>query len=246
MPDLHYLDPRLTALYDHMNPLGVSDEFYLKLAGEPPNKVIDFGCGTGALACAFAARGHEITGVDPAPAMLNHGKNRENGRSVRWIEADMRGLRLDETADFIVMTGHAFQVFLTDADIDAALATMRAHLAPGGQVAFETRNPLVREWDTWSLPESADRVDPPGIGRVEVRYEIESEQAGCMGFASRYRFLETGDEIVTHSVLRFVTQKALAEALERAGLAVTAWYGDWDRSPYTRASKEVIVVATPA
>ena len=246
MPDLHYLDPRLTALYDHMNPLGVSDDFYLTLAGPPPQKVIDFGCGTGALACAFAARGHEVTGVDPAPAMLNHGKTRENGRSVRWIEADMRGFRLDKTVDFIVMTGHAFQVFLTDADVDAALATMRAHLSQGGTVAFESRNPLAREWKTWSLPESRDRVDVPGIGAVEVSYEIESEEDDRMGFASRYRFLKAGDEIVTHSVLRFMPQEALAEVLEKAGLRPTAWYGDWDGSPYTSSSREIIVIATPA
>lgn len=243
MPDLHYLDPRLTALYDHMNPLGFGDQFYLTLAGNPPKRVIDFGCGTGALACAFAAKGHDVTGVDPAPAMLNHGRNRENGRSVRWIEADMRGFRLEETADFIVMTGNAFQVFLTDADVDAALATMRAHLSEAGTVNFESRNPLVREWDSWSLPGAADKIDVPGIGPVEVSYEIESEQGELMGFASRYKFLKAGDEIVTHSVLRFMPQEKLAVALEKAGLRPTAWYGDWDGSPYARTSREIIVTA---
>ena len=67
-----------------------------------------------------------------------------------------------------------------------------------------------------------------------------------VGFASRYRFFQAGDEIVTHSILRFLPPEALAEALERAGLAATAWYGDWDRSPYTPSSPEIIVVATPA
>lgn len=243
MPDVHYLDPRLTALYDYINPMGMSEAFYLDLAGPAPKRVMDFGCGTGTLACAFAARGHAVTGIDPAPAMLRHGKSREHGGSVRWIEADMRGLRLDERADFIVMTGHAFQVFLTDADVDAALATMRAHVAPGGIVTFESRNPQYREWDTWS--DWLDRLDVPGIGAAEVSYEIESEAGELMGFASRYRFLKTGDEIVTHSVLRFMPQEKLAAALERAGLRATAWYGEWDRSPYARDAKEIIAVAMP-
>ena len=158
----------------------------------------------------------------------------------------MRGFRLDKTVDFMVMTGHAFQVFLTDADVDAALATMRANLAPAGRAAFETRNPLVRDWETWVLPENWDRVDVPGIGPVEVSYEIESETEDRVGFASRYRFLKAGDEIVTHSVLRFMPQHALAAALERAGLKALSWHGDWDGSVYTPASREIIVTATPA
>jgi ubiquinone/menaquinone biosynthesis C-methylase UbiE len=226
-----------------MNPMGVSDNFYLDLAGPAPKRVIDFGCGTGALASAFVERGHNVTGVDPAPAMLNLGKTQKNGGSVRWIEADMRGFRLDQMVDFIVMTGHAFQVFLTDADVDAALATMRAHLAEDGTVNFESRNPLVREWDTWSLPRAADKVDVPDIGPVEITYEIESENGELMGFASCYKFLKAGDEIVTHSVLRFMPQEKLAEALEKAGLRPIAWYGDWDKSPYARTSREIIVTA---
>lgn len=247
MPDLHYLDPRLAALYDHLNPLGAGDAFYLDLAGPAPKRVLDVGCGTGALACAFAARGHEVTGIDPAPAMLDHGRNRSNGRSVRWLDGDARRFRLEETFDFILMTGHAFQVFLTDADIAAALATLRQHLAPGGCLAFETRNPLAREWDGWGGPPgAADRVEVPGLGPVEVRYEITGEAAGCVDFASHYRFLARGETVVTQSRLRFLGQAELAAALQRAGLRATAWYGDWDRAPYRPESPEIIVATTPA
>ncbi len=246
MPDLHYLDPRLAALYDHLNPLGAGDAFYLALAGAAPKRVLDVGCGTGALACAFAARGHVVTGIDPAPAMLNHGRNRPDGRSVRWLDGDARRFRLGESFDFIVLTGHAFQVFLADADIAAALATLRLHLAPGGCLAFESRNPLVREWDSWGAPGPADRVEVPGIGAVEVRYEITGEAAGCVDFASHYRFLDSGETVTTQSRLRFLGQADLAAALATAGLRATAWYGDWDRAPYRPDSPEIIVAATPA
>lgn len=42
------------------------------------------------------------------------------------------------------MTGHAFQVLLTEGEVRAALAAVRTALVPGGTFVFETRNPDVR------------------------------------------------------------------------------------------------------
>ena len=35
---------------------------------------------------------------------------------VIWKQADIRTIKLDEKFDFILLSGHAFQVFLTDED----------------------------------------------------------------------------------------------------------------------------------
>ena len=72
------------------------------------------------------------------------------------------------------------------------------------------------------------------------------EAAGCVDFASHYRFLARGETVVTQSRLRFLGQAELAAALQRAGLRATAWYGDWDRAPYRPDSPEIIVAAAPA
>ena len=69
-PSDSYADPRLAALYDALNPSDAAAAFYLGLACLPPARILDMGCGTGLLACEFAARGHDVTGADPAAAML--------------------------------------------------------------------------------------------------------------------------------------------------------------------------------
>src|SRR5262249_28910165 len=43
---------------------------HLMLSGGEPLDALDVGCGTGFLSLELAARGHRVTGVDFAPAML--------------------------------------------------------------------------------------------------------------------------------------------------------------------------------
>ncbi len=70
------------------------------------------------------------------------------------------------------MTGHVFQVFLEEADILAVLKTLKRHLALGGRLAFESRNPPVQEWESWRPDAMREILQAPAIGRVEVHYDI--------------------------------------------------------------------------
>jgi len=67
---MDYYDPQIAAIYELANPLAQDGDFYLSLAGQQSCSLLDLGCGTGNLCCALAERGHRVTGVDPAPAML--------------------------------------------------------------------------------------------------------------------------------------------------------------------------------
>jgi ubiquinone/menaquinone biosynthesis C-methylase UbiE len=215
-----YADTRLAALYDALNPPGDDTEFYLSLPGKPPQTILDMGCGTGLLACAFAARGHQVTGADPAAAMLAVARGRPGGDQVRWIETDAAGLSVRTRFDLVVLTGHVFQLLLGDDDVRAALDTLGRHLAPGGRIAFETRNPEVREWQYWT----------PRVTGPLVSYET------CIRFPD-------GERVVVPDTLRFMDQAELAGFLTEAGLADVTWYGDWDRSPVGPASPEIIAIA---
>lgn len=61
MPCAAYQDPRLAALYDALNPPAADWRFHLSLATDAPLRVLDVGCGTGALAVRFAELGHHAT-----------------------------------------------------------------------------------------------------------------------------------------------------------------------------------------
>lgn len=148
--DLHYTDPRLVALYERDNSRGADTDFYLQLATDiEAHKVLDLGCGTGLLTRALAAQGHEVVGIDPAPAMLAYARRQAGAELVKWTEGDADGLGKPE-ADLVLMTGNVAQVFLEDS---AWLSTLRAiytALRPGSYLAFESRNPEARAWASWN------------------------------------------------------------------------------------------------
>lgn len=61
------------------------------------------------------------------------------------------------------MTGHAFQILLTDADALAVLETMRVHLNEHGRIAFETRNPRLDWAAEWAARAPRICMSPPGV-----------------------------------------------------------------------------------
>lgn len=242
MPCASYTDPRLAAVYDTLNPPGDDARFYLALAGETPRTVLDMGCGTGRLARALAAGGHRVTGADPADAMLDIARQREGCDAVRWVRTDAAGLSLETRFDLVILTGHVFQVFLEDAEVRTALRVLSRHLAPGGRLAFETRNPAVREWEEWTPAETHERLEVPDLGTVDVHYDIASVSGGLVTFETHFRFAD-GAHVVAPSTLRFMDQSALAAFLAEAGFTEVVWYGDWDRSRFRPTSPEIIVIA---
>jgi 2-polyprenyl-3-methyl-5-hydroxy-6-metoxy-1,4-benzoquinol methylase len=68
--DAHYENPKLAEIYDDGNGWSIDRDFYLSLAGDRPIRILDLGCGTGLICDAYAAKGHFVTGVDPAASML--------------------------------------------------------------------------------------------------------------------------------------------------------------------------------
>jgi len=149
-----FTDPRLAAVYDALGPDRADTDFYLDLAAEPAaSSVVDIGCGTGLLACELAQRGHAVTGVDPAAAMLDVARHRPGTDRVRWIEGEAAALGSGR-ADLAVMSGHVAQVIADDDRWEATLDAIREALRPGGWMAFESRDPDARGWEAWTRRDS--------------------------------------------------------------------------------------------
>ncbi|RYC09914.1 class I SAM-dependent methyltransferase [Ciceribacter ferrooxidans] len=233
----------MAILYDSFNGDGPDREFYLRLAGSPC-RILDLGCGTGSLTLALARRGHAVTGLDPAPGMLAVARAKDTDRIVEWVSGSAMGFTLDREFDLVIMTGHVFQVFLDDPEASAVLASAYKHLAPGGRLAFESRNPLVREWERWTEPLTRARADVPDLGPVEVYYRVQQVEAEHVTFDTVFTLIETGERRTSASTLRFPGRATIARLLDDAGFRTVDWYGDWKRSPLTPQSSEIIAIAS--
>lgn len=235
-----YSDDEAAALYDALNPWAASDDFYLAFVMKSAS-VLDVGCGTGVLLSHARELGHEgrLCGVDPNPASLKRAGRRGD---IEWVRATAAAMRFDREFELAVMTGHAFQVFVEDDDVRESLAAIQRALLPGGRFAFETRNPAVRDWETWRPDNATEIVDPSGR-RVCVWYEVESAPPGLVTLTETTARPDGSPLRVDRTSLRFLDAEALDAFLDEAGFVVEARYGDWDRSPFGDASHEIITVA---
>lgn len=240
MPDNHYTSARLAALYDLDSPWSEDRDFYLALADRDKMDILDLGCGTGLICDAYAAAGHNVTGVDPAASMLAVAKQKPHGHKINWIEANAQDFNANKQFDLIIMTGHAFQVLVDDSDISAAFANIYKHLKPNGKFVFESRNP---DWD-WASKwiYKLDLVTPDGTV-VESR-DLKSFDGNIMTFDLTYQF--SNETLQSHSVLRFLTAKQITDRLAAQGLKTTRLIGDWDGADFDQyKSKEMIFFASP-
>jgi len=128
MTDHIYTDPDFVQFYDIENQDRADFEYCIGLARDAAT-VLDLDCGTGQLA-AEMVEGRRVTGVDPASAMLDVARRRIGGDKVEWVEADARTVRLRRRFDLVLLTGHAFQVFVTEGDQRAVLRSIAEHLTP--------------------------------------------------------------------------------------------------------------------
>jgi ubiquinone/menaquinone biosynthesis C-methylase UbiE len=241
---MDYVNPRLTAVYDSLNPPAEYERFYVDLAGAAARTVLDMGCGTGRLACDLAARGHRVVGADPAVAMLDIARKRLGGDKVQWVQSHAAELSLAIRFDLIIMTGHAFQKLLTNEEVKAALRAFARHLSHGGTLAFETRNPLRREWEEWVPDLSRAVVTLADGSMVETHNDIRSVVGELVTYETHVSF-GPHDQEAGADTLRFTGAAELTRYLKEAGFARQTWYGDWDRSPVGPESPELIVLAQP-
>lgn len=240
--DLHYVDPRLVALYDGDNPRGADTDFYLDLADRlAARTIIDLGCGTGLLTRALARDDRRVIGVDPATEMLKYARRQPGAERVQWIEGDASALGTPG-ADLAVMTGNVAQVFLDDAEWAVTLRTIHAALRSGGHLAFESRNPADRAWERWNRAVTYEETDTP-FGPLQSWLELISVDEGRVRFAGYNCFTATGEVLVVPSELRFRSQAELTASLVNAGFTITHLYGDWQQEPLVPSSRIMIFVA---
>jgi len=184
-----------------------------------------------------------VTGVDPAPAMLDIARHRPGGQRIDWVEADARTARLGRRFDLVLLTGHAFQVFLTREDREAVLATIAAHLAPGGRFIFDTRNPATEEWLEWTPERSQRELSHPGLGTVRAWNDFRRDPAtGVVIYSTHYEIPDSGRVLSAESKIAFPAKESLARMLDETGLVVEVWLGSWQGEPYIETSPEIIPV----
>lgn len=238
-----FSDPLLVTAYDSLNSLGEDSEFFCSLVEKLSAKtIIDLGCGTGLLTCDLAKRGYTMIGVEPAGKMLDIARKKPYADKVTWIEGGyekFEGLH----ADMVLMTSHVAQFFLDDGEWKSMLEASYKALNPGGHIVFDSRTPIFPPYQTWPTEASPRRVEDPMLGPIDWYYKLIEIKDNRVRYELHFHFINSGKKITSTDELIFRSRDELTKSLEDAGFKVETVYGDWDKSPSTPTSSEMIFVA---
>jgi ubiquinone/menaquinone biosynthesis C-methylase UbiE len=238
-----YNDPDLVQFYDIENEWG--DDFeYCKNLAAGCSSTLDLGCGTGMFAASMAQdTRREVVGVDAAGPMLDIAARRPGGERVSWVQDDARKVQLNRRFDLIVLTGHAFQVFLWAQDQSAVLRTIARHLTTEGRFIFDSRNPLVEAWKTWTPHASERLIKHPIFGEVLAWNDASQDpQTGIVTYGTYYRIGTNGRIYSSRSKLAFPSRENLSSMMHDAGLVVERWLGNWAGLPFSPTDREIIPI----
>ncbi len=236
VPDPLFADRRLAVVYDPLDPDRSDLEVYVAIVEElGARTVLDLGCGTGTFAVLLAARGVDVTAVDPAAASVEVARGKPGAERVRWVVGEIDAVS-DLTFDAVTMTANVAQVFLTDGAWRAVLATAYDVLVPGGHLVFETRDPTRQAWREWNREESFTAADVPGQGRVESWAETIDVDDELVTFRVTLVFEDA--TLTSQSTLRFRDRATVTADLVEAGFVV-----EDVRDAPDRPGRELVFVA---
>ncbi len=145
--------------------------------------LLELGCGTGGHAVKLAEHGFAIHGVDLSDTMLAAARQHANAK-LTFELGDARTVRVGRTFDAVVSVFHVMSYQTTNADLAAAFATARAHLASGGVFVFDcwygpavlTDRPVVRVREIADDHVEVTRIAEPVMHAeeniVDVNYHV--------------------------------------------------------------------------
>jgi SAM-dependent methyltransferase len=243
-------------LYD-VTTTGVSEQdvpFYTALAADAGGPVLELGCGTGrVLAPCVAAAGRGV-GVDSSPAMLERARRRllADGLSDR-VElrlGDMRTVRVNRRFPLVTIPFRSLFHLPGDDDWLAALATVRAHLEPGGRFAGDVFVPdpelLASRQDHHGF---TGEVRHPDTGQRVALWEHNSfDPVAQVAHRRRVTEILDDDGLVLerrHRLLEVHVRypNEVLRLLAAAGFAVEQIFGGFDGRPLDSGAEDLIWIA---
>ncbi len=140
----------------------------LHLLPTAPCRALDIGAGTGRDAAALAARGHDVTAVEPTPGLLDHSKALHSALPITWIDDSLPDLALVEGGfDLVMLT--AVWMHLDLDQRQRAMPRVAGLLAPGGVMPMRLRHgpvPEGRRMFDVSIEETAALAEACGLRTI--------------------------------------------------------------------------------
>ena len=231
-------------------------DFFRRLAGETGGPILDVGCGTGRVALALVADGHEVVGIDLSAPMLRLAEQRREALSadeaarLSFHQADMTTLDLGRDFALVLAPSRVFQFMLTTDAQRQALAALRSHLRAHARLVLDLFDPrldfvvpsaeITARGGELVHPTTGNRVTWEVTGRrLDPALQLIVEDWTANEIDASGEVLRTDTERLT---LRWSLRSEMRLLFELAGLKVLADYGDFTGGPPAYGREQVWVL----
>ncbi|MEW1910615.1 class I SAM-dependent methyltransferase [Kitasatospora sp. NPDC085895] len=230
--------------------------FFLSTVKEFGGPVLELAAGTGRVLLPAVRIAGSGVGVDLSVSMLEQGRRNAvaeglDESAVRFVEGDLRTVRLGERFPLILAAGQPLFHCANDEDWAEALATVREHLTPGGR--FVSGIPYFRFDEMAKYSERlylAGEIRHPGTGQRIAMWDYNTYDLQEQSITRR-RVSELLDEDGLVTERRHTFRKnyyrypnEVRRTLQQAGFTIEREYGGYDESPYGPNSEHYVWVAT--
>jgi SAM-dependent methyltransferase len=258
-----WLDPDLYEIENADDPafdLGYWEAVVQEVA---PRRLLELACGTGRVTLPLARLGvaSEVVALDASAPFLDRLRERlavedETVRDiVRVVEGDMRRPAVDGRFDMVIVPFNSLAYLIAREDRVACLDSVRALLADDGMFAFDVIQPRYEFLAESLQPCPPLRVDVDhaapdhGVTRFLRSYsDVYDPRTQTLRSTNRYEIHHASGR-VEHRIgdldWHIYFPEELELLLQAARFTVRERYGDYDRSPWTAASKRYLWVAGP-
>jgi ubiquinone/menaquinone biosynthesis C-methylase UbiE len=222
------------------------EQFFRQLFAEHgASTVLDCACGTGRDLITFHRIGMEVCGSDLSDAMLAQARKRiEEAHldiSIRKASYSELPRLWDGRFDAVVCLSNSVNEALEDAETLRALRSMRAVLRPGGILVLD-------QGQTDSSMRDPPRFVPVVNNRDFTRFFV-IDYAQDIQTVHIFDFVHSDEACGFQQAtvrLRIRLRDSWDEILRQAGFVDVAFFGDWDGTPYDKASSRRLIVVARA
>lgn len=224
------------------NYLGSEKAFFKQLFTENHvQTVLDCACGTGQHLYMLSELGYRVFGSDYSASMLHVAANnlKSNGMQIDLRQCDFRNLQkaFAESFDAIVCLTTALPHLHTDEDLVTALKSMKNSLKPNGILVLTQGTTHF----TLTLAPVEVVVNREDFSRIFVKEHDDRFQT--VRVLDLYHSKERMESNQYDIVYRIILDDGYRRLLNEAGFEDIQIYGDYDRRPYDKESRRLIVTA---
>jgi len=193
---------------------------------EPPAALLDCTCGIGTQALSLAAQGFQVTGSDLSGAAVERARAEADARGidVRLRVADVRALPEDRRYAAVVSGDNSLPHLVTDDDLAAALASVRARLSPGGLFLASIRDydAILRDNPSGVMPVVHDVAGERRIVGQAWRWSADRRTVEINMFFLRQQSSAWSTTVHT-TTYRALRRHELTAALQATGFREVEW-----------------------